>query len=110
MVYTGSSDDLVARISYSLTKAVDGARPLAFLTGSGVSRGAVPMSGQIVSRIRKSITEDDDVAAFDAHLAGASDDGERYQQAFQWLGVPGHEVGDTRLIGGRPPQAVCARA
>ena len=26
------------------------------------------------------------------------------------LGVPGHEVGDTRLIGGRPPQAVCGRA
>jgi len=26
------------------------------------------------------------------------------------LAVPGHEVGDTRLIGGRPPQAVCGRA
>jgi hypothetical protein len=25
------------------------------------------------------------------------------------LGVPGHQVGDVRLIGGRPPRAVCRR-
>lgn len=86
-MYTGSSDDLVARIVYSLTKAVDGARPIAFLTGSGLSRGAVPMSAQIVEQIRKSIDDDADVRAFDEHLAAAKDDGEKYQQAFQWLGI-----------------------
>jgi hypothetical protein len=25
------------------------------------------------------------------------------------LGVPGHKVGDSRLVGGRPPSAVCRR-
>lgn len=85
-MYTGSSQDLVARIAYSLAKT-DGARPIAFLTGSGLSRGAVPMSAQIVAQIRKSITEDDDLRAFDDHLEGAKDDGEKYQQAFQWLGI-----------------------
>lgn len=38
------------------------------------------------------------------HQASISADGRPY------LGVSGHDVGDTRLIGGRPPQAVCTRA
>lgn len=78
-------DDLVARISHSLSDAND-ARPIAFLTGSGLSVGAVPMSGDIVEIIRKQLS-DDEVGAFNAHLALAVDDGERYQQAFQWLGI-----------------------
>jgi hypothetical protein len=30
-------------------------------------------------------------------------------EAFRRLGVPGHKVGDSRLVGGRPPSAVCRR-
>lgn len=86
MVYTGAMDDLVSRIAYSLGNS-DGGRPIAFLTGSGLSRGAVPMSDQIVTQIRKSIVEEADLRAFDEHVAKANDDGERYQQAFQWLGI-----------------------
>ena len=86
MRHTGSMDDLVARIAFSLGKS-ESSRPIAFLTGSGVSRGSVPMSAQIVEQIRKSIADDVDLAAFDDHISKAKDDGERYQQAFQWLGI-----------------------
>jgi hypothetical protein len=45
------------------------------------------MSSEIVELVRRSIPLPVDKEAFDSHLAGARDDGEMYQQAFQWLGI-----------------------
>lgn len=82
---TGSIDDLIARITHSLGEHGD-RRPIAFLTGSGLSHGAVPMSRRIVEIIRAPL-KDAELAAFDEHLSRADGDGQRYQQAFQWLGL-----------------------
>ena len=46
----------------------------------------VPGVQDIVHRIRTPLTPEEK-AAFDRHLSGAVDDAERYQQAFQWLGL-----------------------
>jgi len=82
---TGSLDDLVGRLAYSVASD-EGRRPIAFLTGSGISAGAVPMSKSIVELIRRPLSDPDKVA-FDEHLKLARDDAERYQQAFQWLSL-----------------------
>ena len=44
------------------------------------------MSGHIVEIIRKPLSEEDK-AVLDVHLSTARDEGEKYQQAFQWLGL-----------------------
>lgn len=82
---TGTMEDLLGRIAYSVSTEGRG-RPIAFLTGSGVSAGAIPMSREIVEIVRKALTKDDQ-RAFDEHLTSAADDADRYQQAFQWLGL-----------------------
>lgn len=81
---TGSTDDLLARLVHSIV--VEGSRPIAFLTGSGLSSPVVPGVSDIVQRIRKPLTADEQ-EAFDRHMRDAADDAERYQQAFQWLGL-----------------------
>ncbi|MGQ4388364.1 P-loop NTPase [Streptomyces sp. SAS_270] len=80
-VSTGDEDDLVTRLKTLLIK---GDKPVAFITGSGISFGAVDGVGKIVENMRKLV---DDAAArdrFDRKVVGATA-GERYQQAADFV-------------------------
>lgn len=79
----GTMDELLTRLKWTLMEDVE-ARPIAFITGSGISRGAVAMSGEIIQLIRKDLSPTD-AMDLDSELAQYQDDGEKYQKAFQWF-------------------------
>ena len=73
------------------------------MTGRGGSPDAVTLA-----------TIPGDVIVFDEHLTHGSDGGAVRRQwhvdfIAEPLDVPGHQVGDSRLIGGRPPRALWRR-
>lgn len=80
----GSATDFLARIRFSLSESNEDQRPLALLLGSGVSLPHVPGVKKITMAIRRSL-EESDHRDFDEYLAEASNPGERYERAFQFL-------------------------
>ncbi|GAA5034307.1 P-loop NTPase [Streptomyces siamensis] len=80
-VMTGDQDDLITRLLSLLLK---GDKPIAFVTGSGISVGAVEGVGGIVDAMRKMLDTPRSCDRFDQKVIGPSD-GERYQQAARFL-------------------------
>lgn len=78
----GSIDDLFARIGFALSD--DSGRPLALLCGSGISTPAVPPVNKIIKSIRDGLNPDEQVD-LDVRLQAIGNDGERYQEAFNFL-------------------------
>ncbi|PBC60570.1 hypothetical protein BKI49_29150 [Streptomyces sp. Tue6028] len=78
---TGDQDDLITRLLSLLLK---GDKPIAFVTGSGISVGAVEGVGGIVDAMRKMLDAPRSRDRFDQKVIGPSD-GERYQQAAHFL-------------------------
>jgi hypothetical protein len=80
-VQIGSADDLVSRLKWLLLK---GEKPVAFITGAGVSLGAVDGVGAILAAMRGSLGDDEDIQRFDREVT-APTDSEKYQQAAGFL-------------------------
>ncbi|MFE7169248.1 SIR2 family protein [Streptomyces sp. NPDC057616] len=80
-VITGDADDLVTRLKTLLVK---GDKPVAFITGSGISIGAVDGVGRIVETMRKLLDEEVERDRFDRKVVGPTD-GEKYQQAAHFV-------------------------
>lgn len=85
-VLIGNNEDLLGRLESALDPDAEFRRPVAFLTGSGISAGAVPMSAAIVKIISDGLSKAER-ESFDNYLDDGEDDGEKYQQAFRWLGL-----------------------
>lgn len=84
MVNFGAEKDLVSRLAHALEEK--DARPLAFLTGAGLSVPAVPGVTETLTILRKSFSKDE-LYEFDELLSPHVEPGEKYRQAFQFLGL-----------------------
>lgn len=77
----GSSEDLSSRLRYLVNS---GKKPIAFVVGSGLTRGSVPGVERLVQAMRNALQDPEDVARFDTEVTAAQW-GERYQQAADFL-------------------------
>lgn len=59
-------------------------RPVAFITGSGISLGAIDGVASIIDKMRASLGDPDEIAEFDRQVTGPGF-GEKYQQAALFL-------------------------
>lgn len=81
MPSTGSTDDLLSRLRYTINQ---GKKPIAFVAGSGLTRGTVPGVERLVRSMRSALQDENDAARFDREV-DANDWGARYQQAADFL-------------------------
>ena len=81
MPTTGSTEDLLSRLRYTINR---GTKPIAFVAGSGLTRGTVPGVERLVRSMRSALQDENDAARFDREV-DASDWGARYQQAADFL-------------------------
>lgn len=85
-----TESQLLARLAFTF-EADEAPRPVAFLTGAGLSLGAVPSVTDIIHSVRGALSNDEQ-ADFDADLVTISDAGGKYRRAFKYL------------AGARPPR------
>jgi energy-coupling factor transporter ATP-binding protein EcfA2 len=85
-----TESQLLARLAFTF-ESDDAPRPVAFLTGAGLSLGAVPSVTDIIHSVRGALSSHEQ-AEFDADLASVSDAGGKYRRAFKYL------------AGARPPR------
>jgi hypothetical protein len=83
-VQFGTPSDLIARLTYSFDE-VNG-RPLAFLTGAGLSVPSVPGVTDTLTILRRGLPPEEQIE-LDRLLAAFEEPGEKYRQAFQFLGL-----------------------
>jgi|GEM_PF-6058456 len=81
MITVGTADAFVSRFRYLLGE-VD--KPIAFVVGSGLTRGTVAGVDRIVTAMRAALSSPQDQERFDIEVVGPSW-GDRYQQAAQFL-------------------------
>lgn len=81
MPSTGSSDDLLSRLRYLVNS---GKKRIAFVVGSGLTRGTVTGVEAMVRAMRSALEDDGDARRFDVEVNGA-EWGARYQQAADFL-------------------------
>lgn len=84
MVNFGSESDLVARLAYAMSD--NHPRPIAFLTGAGLSVPSVPGVAATLQIVRKAFPIEEQLE-LDALLAKHKEAGEKYRQAFQFLAI-----------------------
>lgn len=86
----GSAADLLARLDYSLASDSE-AKPLALLTGAGLSSPSVPGVTETINIMRSGLPPDERYE-FDAVLSAHVEAGDKYRQAFQFLALrrPAH--------------------
>jgi hypothetical protein len=81
MPSVGSTEDLISRIRYAINQ---GKKPIAFVAGSGLTRGTVPGVEQLVRSMRSALQDESDAARFDREVSD-NDWGGRYQQVADFL-------------------------
>ena len=81
MLPVGSLDDLVSKVRYSIGS---GSRPIAFMIGSGLTRGTVADVDLLVQSMRSALQNEADYQRFDIAV-GSKAGGERYQRASEFL-------------------------
>jgi hypothetical protein len=81
LITVSDEDAFVSRIRYLLT---DVDKPVAFVAGSGLTRGNVAGVQQLVAAMRASLGDDADRARFDGEVVGPTW-GDKYQQAAKFL-------------------------
>jgi len=82
MVQLYSEEDLLSRLAFSLQD--EEARPVAFLTGAGLSAPMVPGVSTIMNSIRNVFPAEEQIK-LDSVLSNHSDAGQKYRVAFEFL-------------------------
>lgn len=95
MVHFGNQRDLISRLAFALEE--DTPRPLAFLTGAGLSLPAVPGVVETLNLVRESFSKDEQIE-LDELLSKHKELGEKYRQAFQFLGLRRPPAAAERLL------------
>jgi len=94
-MHFGSDKDLLSRLAYSLKD--DEARPIAFLTGAGLSSPSVPGVAEILSQLRGVFPAEEQIE-LDSEVSRHLDFGEKYRAAFQFLADRRPSETSQRLI------------
>ena len=94
MIVVGDSDALLSRLKYLLRT---GHKPIAFVLGSGLTRGSVPGVDRLVTAMRNSLQDDQDFSRFDRAVA-ASTPAERYQRAAEFIFLNRDQAMLNRII------------
>ncbi|MFI7483611.1 SIR2 family protein [Kocuria sp. M1R5S2] len=81
MDITANADDFVSRLHYLLATAE---KPVAFVVGSGMTRGTVPGVADLLRSMREALNNKRDERRFDAAIEGTSG-GEAYQRAARFI-------------------------
>jgi SIR2-like domain len=82
---SGNVDDLLARLHATVASG-EPSRPIAILTGSGLTAGAIPGVTEIVNIVRHRVSSDDQIE-LDRRLAAIDESSLKYQEAFTFLSL-----------------------
>ena len=85
---SGNVSDLLARLHATVASA-EATRPIAILTGSGLTAGAIPAANDIVNVVRNRLSSlsPDDALELDRRLSALHPPSLRYQEAFTFLSL-----------------------